>query len=185
MEEYFNKGKAWRNLLRRICFAAFGITAFSNPLDRWNLSNIGFGIVAGLLFGYLFRKFLRGFLNLFNLRLKKEKGKESIVYAVDSGMLFLCPFAAMALLSAFYLKWSMSAVFISAGLMAVGTASDLEVGKIKGAQEIKNTIAAAFVSYLFSFAWTLSAQWLARAPSYIEGGVSLLRSVLGKGGGSL
>jgi len=187
MEQYIKikQGRMWRNLLRWICFISFGVTAFSNPLDRWNLSNIGFGMAAGLFFGYLFRRFLRGFLGLFNSQLKKEKGKESVFYAVDCGMLFLCPFAAMALLSVFYLKWSMTAVFISAGVMAVGTASALEMGKLKGVQEIKNTIAAAFVSYLFSFVWTLSAQWLARAPLYIEGGVNLLRSVLAKGGGLL
>jgi hypothetical protein len=185
MEEYINKGRAWRSLLRWICFGAFGITAFSNPLDRWDPAYIGFGAAAGLLFGYIFRKFLRGFLSLFNGSLKKEMGREAIAYAVDSGMLFLCPFAAMSLLSVYCLKWSVTVVFVSAGVMAVGTASALEIGKLKGVQEIKNTIATAFVSYLLSFVWTLSAQWLARTPLYIEGGVNLLRSVLGKGGGSL
>ena len=178
-----NRGRAFRKLLRWVCFAAFGITAFSNPLDRWNPAYIGFDMTAGLLFGYLFRKFLRGFLSMFNGSLKKEMGREAIAYAVDSGMLFLCPFAAMSLLSVYCLRWSVTAVFVSAGVMAVGTASALEIAKLRGSQELKNTVVTAFVSYLFSFIWTSSAQWLARAPLYVEGSVNLPRSVLGKGGG--
>lgn len=185
MEQYMKRGRMWRSLLRRICFAAFGVAAFTNPFDRRNIYHIVFGVIAGMLFGYFFRKFLRGFLGLFNGEIKKENGKDSIAYAVDCGMLFLVPFAAMALLAVFYLKWSATAVFIAAGVMAVGTASALEMGKLRGVQEIKNTLVTAFVSYLFSFLWTLSAHWLARAPLYVEGGVSLLRSVLGKGGGPL
>lgn len=185
MDQYMKRGRMWRSQLRRICFAAFGAAAFTNPLDRWNIYHIAFGVIVGLLFGYFFRKILQGFLGLFNGEIKKENGKDSIVYAVDCGMLFLVPFAAMALLAVFYLKWSATAVFVAAGIMAVGTASALEMAKLGGVQEIKNTLVAAFVSYLFSFIWTLSAQWLARVPLYVEGGVSLLRSVLGKGGGPL
>ena len=185
MEQYMNKGKVWRNLLRRLCFIAFGITGFTNPLDRLNLYNIGFGIIIGLLFGYLFKKFLRSLLRLFNGALKKEKGKETIFYAVDTGMLVLIPFAVMALLSTFYLKWSMTGGFISTGIMAVGAAAALEIGKLKGRQEIKNTISTSVISYLFSFVWTLSAQLLVRLPGLLEGGINLLRSVLSKGGGTL
>jgi len=180
------KGRVRRSLLRWILFAVLGMAAFSNPLDRWNLANLVFGSVTGLFFGYLFRRFLVGFLGLFNRHLKKEKGKEAIIYAVDCAMMFLTPFAAMILLAVFYLKWSMTAVFISAGVMAVGTAAALEIGKLKGTQEIKNTIAAAIISYLFSFAWTLSVQWLAKIPLYVnEGGINLLKSALTRGGSAL
>lgn len=183
--ENINKGKGWRSLARRLCFMAFGISAFSNPLDRLNLYNIIFGIAMGLLFGWLFKKFLRGFLGLFNGKFKKEQGKESIRYAVDNGMLFLTPFAVMLLIAAFYLNWSMTAGFISAGIMSVGTAAAITMGKLKGKPEIRNTIATSGVSFLFSFIWTQSIQFLLKAPPFIEGGVNIVRSVISGGGGSI
>lgn len=178
MEKYMSKGKFWRSLLRRLSFIAFGITAFSNPLDILNLYSIGWGIITGLLFGFIFNKFLRSFLCLFNRDLKKEKGKESIFYAVDTGMLFLIPFSAMTLISTFYLRWSLTGGFISAGIMAVGTAAALEVAKLRGKQEIKNTVITSVVAFLFSFVWTLSAQLLVKVPGLIEGAANLLRAML-------
>ena len=182
METDLQKGKTIRNLVRRLCFIAIGVGALANPLDPFNPYNIGFGILWGLIFGGIFRLFLKGFLGLFNGQLKKEKGKEAIRYAVDNGMLFLAPFTLMLLIAVFYLGWSMTIPFISAGVMAVGTASSIEMGKLLGKPGIKNTVASAGVSFVFSLFWTLSFSYLNRAPSYLEGGVSLVRSVMGGGG---
>ena len=179
------KSSSFKKLVRRICFISFGISAFSNPLERLNLYNIFFGILVGLFFGWLFKKFLRGFLGLFNSKFKKEKGKQVIRSAVDNGMLFLAPFAIMVLIATFYLKWSMTSSFISAGIMAVGTSSAIEIGKSKGKQEIRNTIATSGVSFVFSFIWTLSYQYLIKAPAFIEGGVNIIRSMISGGGGIL
>lgn len=177
------KGKLWRGLLRNVCFATFGVTAFSNPMNRLSVTNIVFGIVIGIFFGFLFKKFSQGLLRLFNGKLKKEIGKDAITYAVNTGMMFLIPFALMALLSVFYLKWSIVSGFISAGIMAAGTAASLEMGKLRGKQELKNTIITSMVSYLFSFIWTISAQILVKAPGLIDGAIIFIRSVMPKGGG--
>jgi len=161
---------------------AIGVGALANPLDLWNPYNIGFGIFWGLLFGGLFRIFLKGLLSLFNGQLKKEKGKEAIRYAVDNGMMFLAPFTLMLLIAVYYLSWSMTIPFISAGIMAVGTASSIEMGKLLGKQGLKNTIATAGVSFVFSLLFTLSFSYLNKAPAYLEGGINLIRSVTGGGG---
>lgn len=182
METDLQKGKLLRNFVRRVCFIAIGIGAMANPLDLWNPYNIGFGIIWGLFFGFLYRSFLKGLLSLFNGGLKKEQGKEAIRYAVDNGMLFLAPFTLMLLLAVYYLGWSMTIPFVSAGIMAVGTASSIEMGKLLGKQAMKNTLAAASLSFIFSLFWTLSFTYLNRAPSYLEGGVSLVKSLLGGGG---
>jgi hypothetical protein len=182
VEADLKKGKALRALVRRACFAAIGIGALANPLDTFNPYNIGVGIVLGLIFGGLFRMFLKAFLSALNGQLKKEKGKEAIRYAVDNGMLFLTPFALMLLIAVYYLDWSMTIPFVSAGIMAVGTASSIEIGKMLGKPGIKNTITATVVSFLFSLIWTLSFSYLNRAPSYVEGGINLVRSVMGGGG---
>lgn len=182
MELDFRKGRALKSLIRRLCFIAFGVGAMANPLDVLNLYNIGVGALIGLLFGGLFRMFLKGFLGMANGAFKREKGKEAIRYAVDSGLLFLSPFALMLLLATFYLNWSMTVPFISAGIMAAGTAAAIEMGRLQGRQAVKNTIAASAVSFAASFIWTLSFPTLYKAPSLIEGGVSLVRSLIGGGG---
>lgn len=182
MAAELQKGKGFRAFVRRVCFAAIGVGALANPLDLFNPYNIGFGIFWGLLFGGLFRMFLKAFLSMMNGSLKKEKGKEAIRYAVDNGMLFLTPFALMLLIAVYYLGWSMTIPFISAGIMAVGTASSIELGKMPGKPGVKNTIAAAIVSFAFSLFWTVSFTYLNRAPAYLEGGINLVRSVMGGGG---
>lgn len=174
-----------KNLVRYLCFMAIGISAFANPLEPMGIYNLIFGAAVGLLFGWLFRMFLRAFLSLFNVNLKKEKGKKIIRDAVDSGMLFLAPFALMLLLAVFYLQWSETRGFVSAGIMAVGTASAIEMGRLKGKQEIKNTIASSGISLVFSFLWTLSYVYMAKAPALIEGGTGLIGGMLSGGGAGL
>lgn len=183
MTEQKRKGNALRNRLRRLCFIGIGISAFSNPLDKMNLYNILFGAIIGLLFGFLFKLFLKGFLGTLNGSLKKEQGKEVIRSAVDDGMLFLIPFAVMLVNATFLLNWSMTAAFVTAGIMAVGTAAAIEMGKLKGKQEIRNTIASSAVSFVFSFLWTLSFPILVKAPPLLEGGIELIRQMISGGGG--
>lgn len=178
----FQKGKGIKTFVRILCFMAFGVGAMANPMDVLNLYGIGFGIVCGLLIGWLFRLFLKGFLSLFNHEFKKQAGHQAIRYAVDEGMLFLAPFAVMLLIAVFHLNWTMTVPFISAGIMAAGTAASMEIGKMQGKQAIKNTVATTIVSFAFSFLWIVSVPFLKRAPSLIEGGVQLIRSLLGGGG---
>ena len=185
MEKDRQIGENVRSFVRRLCFIAIGISAFSDPMERLNPYDMIFGALAGLLFGWLFRKFLRSFLSLFNGKFKKEKGKKPIWDAVDSGMLFLVPFTVMLLLAVYYLNWSETRGFVAAGIMAVGTAAAIEFGKAKGKQEIRNTIATSGTSFLFSFLWTLSYAYLAKAPSLIEGGVGLIKAIVSGGGGGL
>lgn len=181
--EITESGSSWKGLIHSLCFMAFGISAFSSPLDRLNIYNIIFGILVGLIFGWLFKSFLKGFLGLFNGKTKKEKGKRAIKTAVDNGMLFAIPFAFMLVLATFVLNWSMTIAFISAGIMAVGTATAIEIGKLKGKQEIKNTILTSGMSFVFSFVWTLSYQFLAKAPGLMEGGFALIKTMISGGGG--
>jgi len=182
LEKDRNTGKMGKNFMRRICFIAIGSSAFSNPMEPLNPYDMIFGALAGLLFGWLFRRFLRSFLSLFNRKFKKENGKESIREAVDKGMLFLFPFTVMLLLAVYFLNWSETRGFVAAGIMAVGTAAAIEFGNAKGKQEIKNTVATSGISFLFSFMWTLSYSYMAKAPSLIEGGVGLIREILLGGG---
>ncbi len=180
-QQDYKKGRAGKALVRRLCFMAFGASALANPLDLFNVYNLAFGALVGLVFGGLFRVTLKIFLSLFNIAFRKEQGKEAINFIVDNGMLFLSPFALMLLLATFYLRWSMNAPFISAGIMAVGTASAIETGKLQGKKAIKNTIATSAVSFLYSLVWTQIFPILYKAPPLIEGGLSFVLSLVGGG----
>lgn len=177
----YGKGSAMRNILRWTSFAVIGISSFSNPLDPFNRYNLIFGFILGMLLGILFRVFLSMFLGTVNSELKKEEGKAAIKYAIDNGMLFLIPFAVMVGVATFGLKWSMTLPFISAGLMAVGTASAIEVSKLKGKSDIKSTISTSVVSFSFSFLWTLGYPVLLKATGILQGGIELIISIT-KGG---
>ena len=173
------------NLIGTLCFILFGVAAFTNPLNPLSPYHIAFGVVAGLVFGWLFTRFLRGFLRLANGKYVKENegGKAAIKEAVSNGKLFLAPFAVMMLIATFYLQWSTTAPLISAGVMAVGTGAALEFGKAKGSQEVRNTIATSAVAFAFSFLCTMTYGFTSRMPAYLEGGVALVRSLLNGGGG--
>jgi hypothetical protein len=166
-------------LLRKLCFIVFGITAFVSLAERFNPVNIAFAVVVGLFFAFLYKAFLSGLLGLFNPDLKKEHGKKIISYAVEKSMAFIIPFAVMAFLSKFIVGWSITGAFVSAGLMATGVAASMEVGKLKGRQEIKNTILTSGIAWAFSTLWLFSTGLLVRVPGYIEGGVRLISTLAG------
>jgi len=170
-------------LLRWLSFVAFGATIFTSATNRFNLFSIGFGIVLCLILGWFYRHFLIAFLGLFNPSIKKEYGKTAIPIAIHNSMLYLVPFAILTLLSTYYLKWTMTGSFISTGIMVVGVASAMEVGKLRSNPVRRNTIISLFVSFLFSFLITMSTQLMSRIPSVIEGAVGMLPTFLGKGGG--
>lgn len=171
-----------KGFLRFLCFACFGICTFYSLLEPTNPYRLGFGLMFGIIFGWLFKLFLNGFLGAFNHKIKIEHGKLVIKNATKAGMVFMLPFAVMLLIATFYLQWSQTAAFISAGIMAVGTASSIELGKLIGKSSIKNTIVTSVVCFLFSFTWTLSTAFLIKVPPLIEGGAEIVKSLLSKGG---
>lgn len=163
----------------KLCFIVFGISAYANPADKYNISNIVFGALMGLFFGYLFRTFIKMVLKALNSDVISEYGKNAISSSVEKGMVFIVPFCAMALLAVFAMNWSATAAFVSAGIMTAGASASIEIGKIRGKQQIKNTIASSVISWIFSTMWIFSIGFLSRVPMYAEGIVNLLKVLLG------
>ncbi|WP_092590128.1 hypothetical protein [Acidaminobacter hydrogenoformans] len=176
-------GRFLKALSRRLCFMTFGICAFTNPLEPLSVYNMAFGAVFGLFFGWLFKRFLYIFLAALNSNIKKEWGKKVMRYPVETGMLFMIPFAVMLALATFVLKWNNASAFISTGMMAAGTSTAIEISRIRGKSMIRNAIATSGVSFMFSFLWTYAQPILFRAPGLIEGGVTFVRSLILGGGG--
>lgn len=178
MKDY-QKGNGIRWFLRILCFIVFGVLAFANPLDLYNPYNIGFGAIAGLVFGFFCRLFLVWQLGMFNPQVKEINGRKAISTAVSRGMLFLLPFAVMAFVSFFYLRWYMTSGFLSAGIMSAAASASIEIGKLKQRQEIKNTVITSLVAAVFTVLWIFGSDFLAGVPGFIEGVVVLIRSQAG------
>lgn len=168
---------------RLIAMVALGATVYNSAATRFNPYYIGFGILICLLFGWVYKHFLRALLSLFNPAIRKGGAKKSLHHAVDNSMLFLIPFAVMSLLATYYLKWTLTTAFLSTGIMSVGTAAAMEVGKMRDKPAIRNTVIASGVSFLFSFGLTMTVQLLSKAPGFVEGAVQFLLGLYGKGGG--
>lgn len=173
------RGNGTRGFLRHLCFATFGIAALADVTNLLNPVNIIFGAILGIVFGIICRGFFSGILGSLNKDLKKEHGKKVVSYSVGRGMAYLIPFAAIAILSTFVLGWNVPGGFLSAGLMTGGIASSLELDKFLGKASTKNSIMASVVCGTFAAVWTIGIRFAAMVPQYIEGGITLLGSLMG------
>ena len=175
--DQLKKGSVMRRLITRLCFGAFGVTALANLADPLNPVNLVFGFLAGLIFGALCRRFLSGILGMINGDLKTEYGKKIIAVAVDRGMVFIVPFAVMALAAAFLMGWTMTGGFVSAGIMTTGAMSAVEIGKFREKPGLKNTVLASVTAWCFSTLWLFAIPVAGKIPPYLDGGITLLLSM--------
>lgn len=173
------ESSAFYRFVIRLCFMGFGVCAYVNPAGKYNVSNIVFGALIGLFFGYLFKKFISAFLGALNADIKIKHGKKAVSSSIEKGMIYILPFCAMSLFAVFFMNWTATAGFVSAGIMTAGGSASVEIGKIKGKQHLKNTVASSAVSWLFSTLWIFSLNFLAKVPMYAEGIVNLLKAFLG------
>lgn len=166
------------NFVRHISFMFLGVLAFYNPQDPFNLSIIGFGCLLGFVYSLLCKGFMHRALRLVNGKLKKEQGKAPLERAVAMGGLFILPFAILAGLSTLWFGWQLNTSFITTGVMAIGTAASLEFSKLTGKPKIKNTIITSGMAWVFSTLWTIGIPYLTHVPGFIEGGITLIRSLI-------
>jgi len=173
-----NHGK-W---IGRLCFMLIGISSTANLMDVFNPYQILVGALIGLVYGALFRIFLRWFIMSFNHKYKKENGKDGLTLAINVGMMYLIPYTIMLILATYYMRWGTTQAFVSTGLMTVGTVAVMEIGKLKGKTELRNTLATAFVSFMFSSLWIMGLAYIYQGASYLEGAVNLVRNFRSGGG---
>lgn len=177
------EGSGTRGFVRNLCFVVFGLTIFHNPLEPFNIVRMSIGAVFCLIFGFLFKKFLRGFLILINRDIKEKFGKPIINMAVDNAMLFLVPYSIMILIATYLLGWTLTAPFISSGIMIVGVSASLEISRLMKKPKLKNTIITTGVSFIFSFGITFFTPYLIRLSSIIEAVIRLIPILLERWGG--
>ena len=165
-----------------LAFVLMGVSGMANPMDLNSLINILWGLVVGLLLSGFYGIVLRIVMSLFNRRYLKEYQQGTIRTIINLGRLYLLPSAVMMCVSVYVLRWSTSAVFISAGLMAVGAAAVMELSRVRGKQALVTGIVVTITTSLFVTGWSISQPYLIRVPGLIQGGILLLRSLMSGGG---
>ncbi len=177
MNEEIKKGKGLRTLLRNLSFASFGSAALIYAQKPLSPVFLIFGIVVGISFGILYKSVLSLLLGLSNKELKVEHGNKIISLGISRGLLFLVPFAVMALLAAYIMDWTITTGFVSAGLMTAGATITMELEKIKGKGTVKNSLLPLGVSFVFSALWSVGIGYMAILSLYVDGGVNILLSL--------
>lgn len=160
-------------------FIIFGIVGFMNLSSPFDLFNVIFGIISGVLFGFVGKFVFTRLLSILNGDIGKAHGKKAIKAAVRRSTIFMFPYAILALLSAYFLGWAASAVFFSAGIMSTGVMASGEISKLKGRNAVKNNIATSLAASAVSYFWMFSAGYLLIILSTLETVVKLALSSLG------
>jgi len=162
-----------------ISFMGFGILGYINLRTPWNMTNIVFGIIVGLFFGFISKFIFSRLLSILNKDLRNIQGKGTIKRLVKRCTIFMFPYAVLTFLAEYYLGWAAAAVFFSAGIMNTGVTISLEVGKLKGKTAIKNTIVTSLSAAAVSYFWVFSAGYLKNVPGMVESLLALGLSLLG------
>jgi len=139
-------------LLSVTCFALFGALNFLHNGPAFSVFNIVLGIIAGLIFGFLSLGFMSTLLLVANGDLRRQYGSGFAMQAVSRGMLFMIPFAVLAVLAEVVLNWPAAMVFTSAGIMTAGASVGVEIGRL-GKSGAKNFILPSIAAFLTSTLW--------------------------------
>lgn len=110
--------------------------------------------VGGSLLGLFGLPLLAALLAHFNPETQRRYGFRAVVKAVARGFVLLGPFAVLAAIAWFWLRWDAAQAFAAAGLMAAGAATGGEMAKIGGGR-IAGRLLPLLWSMLLSLAWML------------------------------
>lgn len=177
MIEEMKKGKSLRTLLRYLSFGIFGSAALIYAEKPLSPVFMIYGIFIGVVFGIFYNFVLKLILGLANKDLKEKHGRKIVSLGVSKGLLFLVPFAIMALLAAYVMGWTITTGFVSAGLMTAGATITMELEKIKGKGSVKNSLLPLGISFVFSAVWSVGIGYMAILSLYVDGGVNILLSL--------
>jgi hypothetical protein len=177
MIEEMKKGKSVRTLLRYISFGIFGSAALLYAEKPLSPVFLIYGILIGIAFGLVYNFVLKLILGVANKDLKKQHGSKIVSLGISKGLLFIVPFAIMALLAAYVMGWTITTGFVSAGLMTAGATITMELEKIKGNGTVKNSLLPIGISFVFATIWAVGIGYMAILSLYVDGGVNVLLSL--------
>lgn len=162
-----------------LSFMAFGMIAFMDLRNPLNKVNIVFGLVVGLLFGFVSKLLFTKLLSVLNGDIKNNHGRIAIKATVKSSTIFMFPYALLSFLAAYFLGWATAAVFFSAAIMNTGVTASTEIAKLKGKPAIKNSIATSLAASAVSYLWMYSAGYLKTTLNLVDSIAKLILSLVG------
>ena len=135
-----------------LCYLIFGLLL---PLSKeeWELTGLLLSaaialVMGGLMVRLLILLFHRGNGELF------ADNKELALEAIRTGLLFMIPFTALAVLAQLLLGWNAVMPFASAAIMTSTASAGTEVMK-KGAKGAKNILIPSLLAFVFSTGWMM------------------------------
>jgi hypothetical protein len=152
------------------CFAIFGVVATfqqGQGLTVFSALTTIYGMVMGLIFGFFSMTILGIFLGWINPILKKTQKKGFAMRAVYGGMLFMVPFAVMALIAIFFLHWKSVGLFVSAAISSVAVATGAEISKLYEKPKLLNNIVPSMLATGFSMLWMYTIIQIQTIPSML------------------
>lgn len=135
-----------------LCFVVFGGIA---PFTRADvkLTTALLSVVVALVVGVLTVNLLVMLLNAANRSLN-ESSQGFAREAVATGMLFMIPFTALAVLARLGLGWDAVMPFATAAMMTAAATAGTEVMRM-GAQGIKNVMIPSILVFVLSTGWMM------------------------------
>ncbi len=153
MNENNNSHSGLKRFIGIVCFAIFGMVGSFQQGQEFNVLNLLFGMLVGLVFGWFSMLFLTILLRWINPGLKKTQKKGFARRAVSAGMVFMVPFAMMTFMAATILHWKSAGLFVSAAISTVAVATGAEISKLYEKPRLWNNILPSVVAAACSMAW--------------------------------
>jgi hypothetical protein len=153
MNENRKSHSGFKRFIGYLCFALFGMVSAMQQGQESNLLNIVYGILVGIVFGWVSMLVLAVFLGLINPGLKKTQKRGFARRAVSSGMVFMVPFALMALMAVYFLHWKSAGLFVSAAISAVAVATGAEISRLYEKPRLWNNIIPSILASACSMLW--------------------------------
>lgn len=181
MNENRKSHSGFKRFIGVLCFALFGMVGSFQQGQEFNILNLLYGMLVGLVFGWASMLILTIFLSWINPSLKKTQKKGFARRAVSSGMVFMVPFAAMAFIAAFFLHWKSVGLFVSAAISTVAVATGAEISKLYEKPKLWNNIVPSVLASACSMVWLFMIVRVESFPATIIGLYSLVTKFINLG----
>jgi len=181
MNENKKSHSGFKRFIGILCFALFGMVGSFQQGQEFNLLNLLYGMLVGLVFGWISMLILAIFLRWINPGLKKTEKKGFARRAVSSGMVFMVPFALMAFMAAYFLHWKSAGLFVSAAISTAAVATGAEISKLYEKPRLWNNIVPSVVATGCSMVWLFAIVQIQSIPATIIGLYNLVTQFMNLG----
>ncbi len=181
MNENKNSHTGFKRFIGIICFALFGVVSAFDQAHVSSLLNIFYGLVVGLVFGWVSMLVLAIFLSWINPGLKKTQRKGFARRAVSSGMVYMVPFALMAFMAVYLLHWKSAGLFVTAAVSTVAVATGAEISRLYEKPKLLNNIVPSVLAAGCSMVWMFVIVQVQSFPSVVIGLYGLVTKFMNLG----